>query len=78
MSEDIPYSKSAGTLRSNKLPTTPSHNQLLGRTHIIRTQHEVENNAPRHMKTPQKKQKPPLQAKTEIVDKSLPRFVKMF
>ena len=73
-SEDIPHSRSAGMLKSNKPPTPPGHRQPLGQTRIINT-HEVDHNAPRHTRTPQKKQKAPSQALTETVNRSLPRSV---
>lgn len=89
-SNDIPHSKSAGVLR-NKPPTPPSQKQPLGRTRIINT-NKVDYNPPRYT-TPQKKQKPPSHATTEIisrpkklpshviteiVDRPLPRFVILF
>lgn len=75
-SEDIPHTKSAGMLRGHKPPTPPGHKQPLGRTRIINT-NEVDHSATRHQntRTPQRRQKPPSQATTEIIDRSMPRQV---
>lgn len=61
-------------LKSNKPPTSPGHRQPLGQTRIINT-HEMDYNASRHTRTPQKKQKAPSQALTETVNRSMPRSV---
>ena len=66
-------------LRGHKPPTSPpGHKQPLGRTRII-NRNEVDYTTSRHISTstPQRKQKPPSHA-TEIIDRSLSRFVRRF